>query len=273
MPAMSFLRQMAEASWERVAAGLVTTSEAQMIDRALATPPPPALKLSSFDVIAEIKRRSPAAGTLAQSDFSFTQQLDAYRMGGATAISILTEPTAFEGDLSHLQQAASHLPDTPIMRKDFLVAPYQVYEARAAGAAGILVIVGMLDDPDIEALLEAADRCALFTLVEAFDGDELDRGSRILRRFRPKQPTMLGVNCRNLKSLTVDFQRFDEFSGRLPRDFAVVAESGLASEADAAHVARLGFRGALVGSALMANDDAGQTLAKLVAAGRKAVDP
>jgi indole-3-glycerol phosphate synthase len=157
-----FLDGMAQSSAQRAAAAAAREPMAALRRRANAVPAPPALRLSpqGFDVIAEIKLRSPAAGQLgAQSDDWLGRAL-AYGGGGAAAVSVLTEPARFDGSLHHLERAAAALRPlgVPAMRKDFLVDPYQVAEARAAGAGGVLLIVRMLTPPRLQELLEATAR-------------------------------------------------------------------------------------------------------------------
>src|SRR5690606_20705030 len=138
--ASSFLARMAEASRERVRRAKRRESERALLARAGATAPPPPLALKDFDVIAELKLRSPAAGALTMDAFDWPKQVKAYADGGAAAVSVLTEPTEFQGELTHLEGAAKLLRPfgVPTMRKDFLTDPYQVLEARAAGAGGVL---------------------------------------------------------------------------------------------------------------------------------------
>jgi indole-3-glycerol phosphate synthase len=273
---MTFLERMANASRERVRAARALESEATLERRALATPPPPPLTLAGFDVIAELKLRSPAAGGLAAGDFDRGAQLRAYARGGAAAVSVLTEPTEFKGELAHLVDAAQLLRTArrPVMRKDFVTDPYQVLEARAAGAGGVLVIVTMLDDATVRALVDCAQRCGLFVLLEAFDRADLER----LAQFdRPSaNPSiegaqlLAGVNCRDLRDLDVRFERFVELAPYLPRHLPAVAESGIATAADISAVARAGYKLALVGSALMRAGDPAAAIAELIAAGRAA---
>jgi indole-3-glycerol phosphate synthase len=267
---MTFLERMAEASRARVRAARAVESEAKLERRALAQPKPPPLTLDRFDIIAELKLRSPAAGGLAAGDFDRGAQLDGYARGGAAAVSVLTEPTEFHGDLTHLADAATRLKAerVPAMRKDFLTDPYQVLEARAAGASGVLVIVTMLDDATVRALVDCARRCGLFVLLEAFDRADLER----LRAFDEPGtggPALLaGVNCRDLRDLAVRFARFAELAPHLPRHLPAVAESGIATADDVRAVAAAGYRLALVGSSLMRATDPAAALADLIAAGR-----
>jgi indole-3-glycerol phosphate synthase len=269
---MTFLARMAEASRERVRVARARESEAALERRALAQPPAPALTLDSFDVIAELKLRSPAAGTLATSDFDPHAQLTSYVRGGAAAVSVLTEPTEFKGELAHLTAAAAELARArrPAMRKDFLVDSYQVLEARAAGAGGVLVILAMLDDATVRELVDCAQRCGMFVLLEAFDRADLERLAPYDRPQAAGPLVLAGVNCRDLRDLQVRFQRFAELAPFLPRHLAAVAESGIASGADIEAVAAANYRLALIGSALMRSADAGKTLGEWLAAGRAA---
>ena len=289
--APTFLERMAAASRERVTHARAAESDAKLARRAERTVRPPALKLDRFDVIAELKLRSPAAGGLADAGFDKGAQLAAYARGGAAAVSVLTEPTEFKGDLAHLADAAAQLAPlrVPAMRKDFVTDPYQVLEARAAGAGGILVIVTMLDDAAVRALVDSARECGLFVLLEAFDRTDLERPaaydepSRVPAAGRRADdatpplaggtpPVLAGVNCRDLRDLDVRFERFAELAPYLPKHLPTVAESGIATADDVATVARLGYRLALVGSSLMRAAEPGAALAALVAAGRAAVE-
>jgi indole-3-glycerol phosphate synthase len=166
-----FLRRMADASRARVRAARLREPEQRLLRRAVAAAPPPRLRLGNFDLIAELKLRSPAAGGLAGSGFDRTALISAYANGGAAAVSVLTEPDEFCGDLAHLREAADVLRPfgCPVMRKDFLTDPYQVIEARAAGAGGVLLIVTMLDDTELRAMLAVASDLGLFALLEGFD--------------------------------------------------------------------------------------------------------
>jgi len=269
---MTFLARMAEASRERVRSARARESEAALERRALAQPPAPALELSAFDVIAELKLRSPAAGTLAASDFDPHAQLTSYVRGGAAAVSVLTEPTEFKGELADLAAAAAELARVrrPAMRKDFLVDAYQVLEARAAGAGGVLVILAMLDDATVNELVDCAGRCGMFVLLEAFDRADLERLASYDRPQAVGPQVLAGVNCRDLRDLQVRFERFAELAPFLPRHLPAVAESGVGSGADIEAVAAANYRLALIGSALMRSADAAQTLNEWLAVGRAA---
>jgi indole-3-glycerol phosphate synthase len=268
---VTFLTRMAEASRQRVRAARAKESEATLERRALGVPAAPRLALERFDVIAELKLRSPSAGGLARGGFDARAQLMSYARGGAAAVSVLTEPTEFHGELQHLRDAADALrPLRPVMRKDFLVDPYQVLEARAAGAGGVLVILAMLDDSAVRALVDCARRCGMFVLLEAFDRADLERLATYDAPAADGPSLLAGVNCRDLRDLDVRFERFAELGPLLPRHLPAVAESGIGGVADVEAVVAAGFRLALVGSSLMRAADPAAALAELVAAGRAA---
>lgn len=275
MTAAPLLDRMAASSRERVAAARAREKEAALRARASATADPPVLTLDRFDLIAELKLRSPAMGALAQTSFSFEEQIAAYAAGGAAAVSVLTEPDEFAGSLEHLERAAALLRPhgIPVMRKDFLTAPYQVLEARAAGAGGVLVIAAMLDDAEMQALVDCAADCGLFVLLEAFDERDLERIGTLSagRQQNAAAPLLAGVNSRDLRSLDVDFARFATLAPLLPAGLPAVAESGIETRAQLREVAELGYSLALVGSALMQADSPVEALASLIATGREHV--
>lgn len=265
-----FLDAMAQASRQRVRDALERESKADLQRRAERAAPGPQLRLSPqhFDVIAEIKLRSPAAGRLGQPDDWLGRAL-AYARGGAAAVSVLTEPTRFDGSLTHLRQAAELLTPlgVPAMRKDFLVDPYQVIEARAAGAGGVLVILRMLAAERIGELLDAAREHGLFVLLEAFDEADLDLARRLLDVHRDGT-ILIGVNSRDLETLQVVQERFALLAPVLPEGAACVAESGVATPADARAMRRLGYRLALIGTALMGHAEPALLLAEILKAAR-----
>lgn len=261
-----FLAQMAASSRERAdAAG---SFEASDFDK-----PVVPLTLDGFDVIAELKDRSPAEGALKRASGNRAEQARRYVDGGAAAISVLTEPTRFDGSLEHLAAVSAACPDTPVMRKDFLVDAKQVLEARKAGASGVLLIATMLDDLALRSLLDCAWEHGMFVLLESFDAEDLRRSNDLLQsdgdRARSGQ-LLFGVNTRNLRTLEVDGNRLAELSNLLPSGFCV-AESGLKVAADAARVAKLGYRLALVGTALMRSDAPAELIAAMRADGTEAL--
>ncbi|MCU0760264.1 MAG: hypothetical protein MUF07_13845 [Steroidobacteraceae bacterium] len=276
--AADFLAGMAASSRARCARARQLRSEAQLRDFVARLPPPPPLRLSAqgFDLIAELKLRSPAVGALrAAGTEDVPGRVTAYAEAGAAAVSVLTEPARFDGSMLHLEQAARALSlrQVPAMRKDFLVEPYQVLEARAAGAGGVLVILRMLPRPALEALVDESLEQGLFVLLEAFDAADVALAVELLaaRRARvPREALLVGVNCRDLVTLQVVPGRLEAMAGTLPADVPRVAESGVASAEDAARVAAAGYDLALVGSALMAGGEPGALAAAMIHAGRAA---
>lgn len=267
-----FLAAMARGSRSRVSDARSREPEGALHSRALETPRPPRLRLDAgFDVIAEIKRRAPSAGPLGPSPRAglAAGRARAYARGGAAAISVLTEPRWFGGDLADLEGAARST-SLPAMRKDFLVDPYQLLEARAAGAGGALLIVRLVKDAVLVEMLEAAAGLGLFVLLESFAKPDLERiGSLLPRARRLGLDVLVGVNARDLTSLEVSPTRLAALAASLPSGVPCVAESGLATPDDIRGVASRGYQLALVGSALMRSADPSGLTAELVAAGRE----
>lgn len=264
----NFLQQMAESSAERA-------SRIGSIDPADLDRPVVPLRLSAFDVIAEIKERSPAAGELAGAGIDRKERARQYAAGGACAISVLTEPSRFDGALEHLEEVAAAAPGMPVMRKDFLVNPVQVLEARRAGASGVLLIATMLDDDTLREMLDTAYEHSMFVLLECFDAADLERVDALLD-YPPDADQaasgmlLVGINTRNLRTLEVDNNRLAQLAPQLP-DARCVAESGLRTAADASAAAGHGYKLALVGTALMRSDDPAELIAAMKAAGASAV--
>jgi indole-3-glycerol phosphate synthase len=270
-----FLEQMAASSRQRADAARSACSEKELLARALATAPPPRLRRhpAGFDLIAEMKLRSPAVGQLKSGDEDVPARVTAYAKAGAAAVSVLTEPSRFDGSLAHLEVATRALKAlrVPAMRKDFLVDPYQVIEARVAGAGGVLVILRMLPRAALDALIEQAGSLGLFVLLEAFDASDIELMHGIVDRYAGKGVELLaGVNCRDLTTLQIVPRRLDELAHLLPTRVPRVAESGVLTAADAAGVAAAGYELALVGSALMQGGDPGALAAAMLDAARKA---
>ncbi len=274
-----FLTRMAARSRQRSAAAAAVVPEVELLNVARNVPAAPPLRLSDsgFDLIAEVKRRSPALGQLVDDVLPAAEQAQRYTGGGAAAISVLTEPEQFHGELADLVQVVARLPATPAMRKDFLVTPYQVIEARAAGAGGVLIVAAILAPDDMRVMLETALSLGMFALVEAFDEADLDRCVPVVETFKPAVDAgtariLLGVNCRNLRSLAIEFPRFETFAAQLPMGFPWVAESGVMTPDHAAEVAAWGYRLALVGTALMQSEDPGAVAQAMITAGRRAAE-
>jgi indole-3-glycerol phosphate synthase len=265
-----FLTAMGEASAQRARLVKETIGEQALDTRAEAAPPPLPLSLASdgFDLIAEAKLASPSEGALVTGPANAERVVDlasTYAAHGAVAVSVLTEPTRFAGDLEHLRETAAAT-TVPVMRKDFLVDPIQVLEARAAGASGVLLIATLLPG---ELLVEMTDRTldlGMFVLVEVFDRSDLQTAVRVFDR-----EVMVGVNSRDLTTLEVDTTRFETLAPHLPDHLPAVAESGIGSPGEAAFVADLGYRLALVGSSLVSDPDPGALLVRMLSSGRDAV--
>jgi indole-3-glycerol phosphate synthase len=274
-----FLDEMARSSAQRVRQAVMQESLVALERRATEAPQGAALRLSEqgFDVIAELKLRSPAAGVLGATNEAWLKRVAAYAHGGAAAVSVLTEPSRFDGSLQHLHEASRVLKPLgiPAMRKDFLLDPYQVLEARAAGAGGVLLIVRMLSKGQISELLDAAAAHRMFVLLEAFDLKDLATARDVLAPRAgggraTEDVALVGINCRDLASLDVLPERFEALAPLLPAGWPAVAESGVASAADAARVRRLGYRLALIGTALMTCEDPQARLRDILAAARTA---
>lgn len=282
-----FLEQMAAGSRERLAEARRSCSEAALLQRAHALPAAPRLIASParFDLIAELKLRSPAVGQLKSADEDVAGRVTAYARAGAAAVSVLTEPSRFDGSMAHLEAATKSLAplNVPAMRKDFLVDPYQVIEARLAGAGGVLVIIRMLPRTGIVEMLDCARKLGLFVLLEAFDEADIEVMHEVLGavgasaadarsadfRSADEAPVLAGLNCRDLATLQIVPPRLIELAHLLPTHVPRVAESGVGSAQDAARVAEAGYEFALVGSALMQGGDPHALAAAMLKAGRE----
>lgn len=268
------LTEMAQSSLARLHVARALEPEKALWSRVTDMPPAPRLRLSpeGFDIIAECKLHSPSMGDLSGHTTNVEQRVASYGQGGAAAVSVLTEPKRFGGHLDHLAQAAHVLTPlkVPVMRKDFLVDPYQVMEGRAAGAGGVLVIVRMLDRGHITELLDCAAMLKMFVLVEAFDASDLALTNEVLqaRKGRDEQ-VLVGVNCRDLETLAVDLARLDDLADQLPAAYPKVAESGVGTTDDVRRIVDQGYSLALVGSTLMNSDRPRELVSEMLTAGRE----
>ncbi len=216
------------------------------------------LRTDGVQVIAECKRRSPSRGILRQM-YHPAAIARGYERAGAAAISVLTEPTFFDGSLNHLRSVRAAV-GIPILRKDFIVTDYQVIEARAAGADAALLIVAALDDQVLAHLIALAETWGLAPLVEVHSAEELQRAVGA-------GASMIGINSRDLRSLDVDISVFDRLILGVPNGVIAIAESGLTTASELTRLRASGFDAFLMGERFMKADDPGAALAALRAAG------
>jgi len=221
-------------------------------------------RTDEINVIAECKRRSPSRGVL-REDYEPVAIATGYAAAGAAAISVLTEPTFFDGSLEHLAAVRAAV-GVPLLRKDFVVSEYQLLEAKAAGADAVLLIVAALRPAELKVLHDHARRHGLDVLVEAHDATELsiaiDAGARII-----------GVNNRNLRTLQVDVHASEALIAQMPADVIAVSESGLKTAADLGRLKGLGYKAFLIGERFMTAADPGAALAELMGAASSVSSP
>ncbi|HEU5064185.1 MAG TPA: indole-3-glycerol phosphate synthase TrpC [Solirubrobacterales bacterium] len=206
-----------------------------------------ALTRPGISLIAEFKRRSPSAGALAPEALDVAAQVAAYERGGAAALSVLTDERHFGGSLADLRAARAAC-DLPILRKDFIVDPYQLYEAAVNGADAVLLIVAALDDEDLRSLHREARSIDLDVLVEVHDEEEMERALEA-------GAEVIGINNRNLDDMSVDLATTYELMPDVPAGKGVVAESGISGRRELEELDRVGVDAVLIGTSLMSADD------------------
>lgn len=248
---MTMLDRILETKRAEVAARKATTSLAD-IDAGIARMSKPRGFRAALDaktgyaLVAEVKKASPSKG-LIRADFDPVAHARAYEAGGAACLSVLTDEKWFQGSDAYLT-AARDAVSIPVLRKDFMVDPWQSTEARAIGADCILIIVAALDDIQMAEIEASALECGMDVLVEVHDAHEMERALRLKSR-------LIGVNNRDLRDFTVDFQRTYDLVGKAPKDCTFVAESGLTTRAELDAMAEHDIRCFLIGEALMRQDD------------------
>ncbi|MCH9643174.1 MAG: indole-3-glycerol phosphate synthase TrpC [Actinomycetia bacterium] len=245
-----------------VAAREAVVSQAEVKERARRTPKPldvmAALRAPGVGVIAEVKRASPSRGAMA-SIADPAKLACAYQDGGARVISVLTEERRFNGSLADLDAVRAAV-SIPLLRKDFIIRPYQIHEARAHGADMLLLIVAALEQPALVSLLERTESLGMTALVEVHTEEEADRALQA-------GASVIGVNARNLKTLEVDRDCFGRIAPGLPSNVIRIAESGVRGTADLLAYAGAGADSVLVGEGLVTSGDPRSAVADLVTAG------
>ncbi len=258
----TYLDVLLDGARERVATAAAREPLRLLRQRAEAVRPGPslydALTRPGVAVIAEVKRASPSKGPIAPS-LDAAAQARAYERGGAAGVSVLTEPSRFAGSLDDLSAVSAI--GVPALRKDFIVDPYQIWEARAAGAAAVLLIVAALDEATLARLHHEAGVAGLDVLVEVHDEDEAARAAGVGAR-------LVGVNARDLRTFEVDAGAFARLRPRLPADALAVAESGISTPGQVRDAAGWGADAVLVGESLVRAPDPAAAVAALVAAGQ-----
>ena len=239
----------------RAEAGALADAEAAIADAPPVRDFRAALSAPGLRLVAEVKRASPSAGAIAEgADPVGTAR--AYQSGGAAAVSVLTEPTYFKGSLDDLRAVRAAV-DLPVLRKDFICHDLMVAEARAAGADACLLIVAALDDMELAALVARVRDLGMTALVEVHDAEEVARAVAA-------GAEVIGINTRNLQTLTVDLATVEQVRPTIPDGICVVGESGIGGREDAARMAAAGCDAVLVGETLMRADDPARAVEELL---------
>ncbi len=220
-----------------------------------------ALKERGMSFIAEVKKASPSKGVI-RDDFDPAGIAQQYAEHGAAAISVLTEPQYFQGSLEHMAWIRAHVPETPLLRKDFIIDPYQLVEARAVGADAVLLIATALDPAQLSELHAAATELGLSCLVEVYSEDDLEK-------IDWDQVSVLGVNNRDLNTFEVDIENSLRIFDQTPKNVGRVAESGLSNPETLVRLRKAGVNGALIGEHLMRAKHPGEALSRLRTQGKK----
>ncbi|MCA9025680.1 MAG: indole-3-glycerol phosphate synthase TrpC [Planctomycetaceae bacterium] len=205
-------------------------------------------------LITEVKKASPSAG-LIRADFDPVAIAETYATHGAACVSVLTDEKYFQGSLEYLKQIRTAI-DLPVLRKDFILDPYQIIEARAAGADCVLLIAECLDDTELADLYECATELRMAALIEIYEPSNLDRVLRL-------DPPLIGVNNRNLKTMTTDLGHCIELRKEIPADVLMVGESGIHTREDVERLQNAGIHAILVGETLMKSQDIGAKVDEL----------
>ncbi|MEM9951993.1 MAG: indole-3-glycerol phosphate synthase TrpC [Chloroflexota bacterium] len=210
-----------------------------------------ALHKDTVALIAEVKKASPSKGVM-MPNFNHMVLASAYAANGASAISVLTDEQYFQGHLRYLKEISKSV-DLPTLRKDFIIDPYQVYEARMARASAVLLIVAALEDSQLADLYAIITELGMTALVEIHNEDEFERAMKI-------NPTVIGVNNRNLKTFKVDLATIERVADLIPDDVTLIAESGLKTPEDVAHMGAIGAHAVLIGEGLVTSGNIPETV-------------
>lgn len=255
---VDFLGEMADASSDRLQRARQRTAFPQMRSRAEKVDVK-VLEHPGFHLFAEIKPISPMEGSFGEFDPRATAQN--YSGGGATALSVLTEPTRFGGSLGLMQTVAETVA-TPVMRKDFLVDPYQVWEARAFGADGVLLVARLFDADSLSEMVTTAQEAGMFALIEIFDESDI---ALFDTSWQADPNLLVGVNSRDLGTLEIRRDAHERLVNLLPSGLVRIAESGIHSVARVVELHDMGYDGVLVGTSLMKSADPSELIARMVA--------
>ncbi len=263
---MDILEKISAYKRQEIAQAKERIPMAEIRQRALDASPPrgflgaieETIKSGKPALIAEIKKASPSKG-LIREDFDPADLARAYARGGATCLSVLTDTPSFQGAPHYLEQAREAC-SLPVLRKDFMFEPYQVYEARSWSADCILIIIGAVTDDEAKALEAAAIECEMDVLVEVHNKEELDRALIL-------QSKLIGINNRDLKSFKTTLETTEQLAPLVPSDKTLVGESGIASQADIKRLRQIGVSCFLVGESLMRQADVEKATADLLGKG------
>ncbi len=254
------LDEIAEKTRIRVAGAKQKVSPEEMKQKALACeidrefPFEKELRKKGISFICEVKKASPSKGIIAEK-FDYRSIAESYEEAGAGAISVLTEPEYFKGSIEYLKEIAEDV-KIPLLRKDFTVDEYMIYEAKVAGASIVLLICAILDEETLKRYIEIADSLGLSTLVEAHDEEEIQMALRAKARI-------IGVNNRNLKDFTVDIHNGIRLREMVPQDVLFVAESGIRTREDIEELEKAHVNGVLIGETFMRAENKKAMLAEL----------
>ncbi|WP_126427286.1 indole-3-glycerol phosphate synthase TrpC [Brevibacillus marinus] len=262
------LRNIVETKRTEIAPLKQATTQQKLLSMLEAAPPPRPFRRSLVEsarpvsVIAEVKKASPSKGVI-RADFDPLAIAGAYAAASVEAISVLTDESYFQGSLSYLQQI-SRFAAAPVLRKDFLIDEWQIIQSRAYGADCILLIAAILDKEQLRHFAQMAEQLGMDTLIEVHNREELER---VLAAVNP---TLIGINNRNLHTFETSLATTAELIAEIPQGIPVVSESGIAQPADIAYLHRLGVRAVLVGEHFMRQQDVTQAVLQLV--GERAPD-